>query len=96
MALSFSHAILVWARSKPADGRYNYSSHTNCVVCQFLKETGRAKKPYVYGNEWSEGKHGKPHRFDFRVDFAACLAGLGEPHRTYGAFADCLEAELVK
>lgn len=38
--------VLAWARTKPADGRYEYLDPTNCAVAQFGRETGR---PYLIG-----------------------------------------------
>ena len=39
--------VLAWARTKPADERYDYSDGSNCALCQFLDETGRAANPRV-------------------------------------------------
>lgn len=36
-----------WARTKPADEPYDYRGGINCALEQFLRETGRATKPYV-------------------------------------------------
>lgn len=46
--------VLAWARTKPAGERYNYMDNSNCALCQFLRETGRAKQPYVKGFTWVE------------------------------------------
>jgi hypothetical protein len=39
--------VLAWARTKPADEKYDYSDSGNCALCQFLRETFRAASPSV-------------------------------------------------
>lgn len=90
MALSFSHAILEWARSKPAGERYDYCSNGNCAIAQFLRETGRAKQPMVGFNDWCEGLWGVEHFFDRRIAEAA-----ERRPETFGAFAARLESALA-
>lgn len=63
--------VLAWARTKPADEEYDYCSNGNCAVAQFLKETGRAKKPRVHPEDWYDGKRGKAHDLDYRISCAA-------------------------
>lgn len=96
MALSFTHAILEWARSKPADEAYDYCSPDSCAISQFLRDTGRAAKPMVALNRWDDwsSKSHFPlrHKFDTRIDDAAIDAGADFPDRTFGGFAKRLEA----
>jgi hypothetical protein len=48
MATDFTIAdVLAWARTKPADARYDYGDPNNCALCQFLSDTGRAERPTV-------------------------------------------------
>jgi hypothetical protein len=62
MAADFTIAdMLAWARTKPADEPYLYTSSGNCALCQFLRETGRAVKPQVgpwldnvFAGHWSD------------------------------------------
>lgn len=93
MSLSFTHAILEWARSKPADKAYDYLSNDNCIIAQFLKETGRAAKPSVDGHGWCDGD-GPEHPYDWRVDQAA-NTGWADT-QTFGAFAARLEKAMVR
>jgi hypothetical protein len=44
--------VLAWARTK--SGGYDYLNSRNCALCQFLRETGRAAKPYATGFDWSD------------------------------------------
>lgn len=39
--------VLAWARTKPADEHYSYTSPTNCALCHFLRDTGRSPEPRV-------------------------------------------------
>lgn len=39
--------VLAWARTKPADERYDYQSRYDCALCHFLRDTGRARSPVV-------------------------------------------------
>ena len=34
--------VLAWARTKPADERYNYCDSFKCAVAQFGRDTGRS------------------------------------------------------
>lgn len=93
MALSFGYAVLEWARTKPADERYNYVSNCGCAVAQFLKDTGRCRDPMVLASAWYDRSDGYTglHRLPLSVDYAASAL----PH-TFGAFADRLEKALAK
>jgi hypothetical protein len=58
MATDFTISdVLAWARTKPAIGEFDYFDNTNCALCQFLRETGRATAPIVYGWDWTDGNH---------------------------------------
>lgn len=48
--------VLAWARTKPADERYNYQDSTNCALCQFLRDTDRAERPRV--SMWADNVRG--------------------------------------
>jgi hypothetical protein len=50
--------VLAWARTKPADERYDYTASSNCALCQFLRETGRGVNPSVGPDGWSGGERG--------------------------------------
>ena len=39
--------VLAWARTKPADERYDYGDPSDCALCHFLIVTGRAVDPSV-------------------------------------------------
>lgn len=46
--------VLAWARTKPADERYDYDDVANCAMCQFLRDTGRASDPNVGSLTWDD------------------------------------------
>ncbi len=89
MSLSFTYAVIQWAKSKPASEGYEYVDFQNCAICQFLRETGRCENPAVSHNEWRDRDRVEYpalyHQFDKRVEKAA----MGWP-RTFGGFADRL------
>ncbi len=39
--------VLEWARTKPADERYNYTMPMSCALCHFLRDTGRCAEPII-------------------------------------------------
>jgi hypothetical protein len=44
--------VLNWARTKPADERYDYTESSNCALCQFLRDTARVASPGVLPDRW--------------------------------------------
>lgn len=46
--------IIEWLKTKPADASYNYLDNGNCLLAQYLKETGQAIDPYVNAAYWFE------------------------------------------
>jgi hypothetical protein len=54
--------VLAWARTKPADEHYRYNDNTNCALCQFLRETGRARAPSAGSVTWADWESGIPYR----------------------------------
>lgn len=83
--------VLAWARTKPRDGWYDYCDPSNCAVCQFLIETGRATAPAIGFNEIEEAG-AETRYFDERIARAANSAL--ETGWTFGAFADRLEQAM--
>lgn len=82
--------VLAWARTKPADGGYDYSSNNGCAIACFLIETGRSKNPLVGGDgEWDDRRGRERPSPEGLRDTAR-----GVPF-TFGAFADRLEALTV-
>lgn len=47
--------VLAWARTKPANERYDYCSNGQCALAQFLRATGRAADPQVVSWAWQDG-----------------------------------------
>jgi hypothetical protein len=92
--------ILAWARMKPADEAYRYTSSRDCAVCQFLRETGRCRTPSISSNRWYDYEAAKyePHYFDDRIDTAANWASVNNEKyngtATFAEFADELEKVL--
>lgn len=90
--------VLAWARTKPADERYNYSDNTNCALCQFLRETGRAVSPTVvpyFGADdpeggWRDTEDGDLRQYGAALDDA--VRGSSDGRRwTFGALVKRLE-----
>ena len=98
MATDFTiRDVLEWARTKPADGRYNYNSNENCALCQFLRETGRAKFPTLGSTFWSDwelgyyqGEEGPILNIPREIDKAA-HADEVPSHWTFGGLVSRLE-----
>jgi hypothetical protein len=78
--------VLAWARTKPAGEVYNYVDPTNCALCQFLRETGRATEPNVNPFTWRDGVKATK-RFSLPNGLDAALS-----EDTFGALATRLEA----
>jgi hypothetical protein len=78
--------VLAWARTKPADEAYRYNSNTDCALCQFLRETGRAERPSVGGTTWRPVAFSGVER---RIPEQICQALLAD---TFGALVKRLEA----
>ena len=95
MALSFSHAILEWARNKPADEAYDYYDHGYCAVAQFLIDTGRATNRDCAGGSYWMDDGGVAHTLPRAVD-AAAQGRDREDAWTFGQFADRLEQALAR
>jgi hypothetical protein len=81
MATDFTIAdVLAWARTKPAGQAYSYMDIFNCALCQFLRETGRAREPQVGGYDWRDtavpGSTRTP--FDERLKAPLCGTTFGQ------------------
>lgn len=93
--------VLAWARTKPADESYDYASHNNCALCQFVKETGRVAFPSLGGNHGSGAtlQDMRTWKTVGVIPDAICKAanpGLGEDAKTFGGLAKRLEALLLE
>lgn len=84
MSQSLSQQFLTWCRSKPADEEYDYVSHENCALAQFLKDAGYCEKPHCRGSYWIDDD-GASHSIPKKLIYA-----LISP--TFGALADRLES----
>lgn len=97
--------VLAWARTKPADGRYDYDSSTRCALCCFLRETGRATSPVVdmevFGKaRWRDRYGTGGQQYDIAIDAAVRGVtkdelndnGYNEDLWTYGKLVSRLEA----
>lgn len=73
--------FLAWARTKPADQAYCYTSNGECAVAQFLRDTGRAAEPRVCPWQWRDGLDGAWHRFSDEIEDAVD----GQAANTFGA-----------
>jgi hypothetical protein len=82
---SFDQQVADWARTKPADDKYDYGSNDDCALCQFLREGGFAKQPRVGGDYWKEGLGGARNAFSEKLELA-----LASGPYTFGALADRL------
>lgn len=88
---SMAHQFLDFARSKPADESYVYTSCVGCAFAQFLREHGYAKEPSTSRDGWHDraterlrDQRPQPFPDDVLVD---------EPW-TFGALASRLETAL--
>jgi hypothetical protein len=63
--------VLAWARTKPADERYNYVDPHNCAISQFLRDTGRAVTPVVNQMSWWDEEDGEPQTYPWEISSAA-------------------------
>jgi hypothetical protein len=71
--------VLAWARTKPADEGYCYTSSGHCALCQFLRETGRAEKPGVDPLTWTDlAKHSGRVEFPIPPALDDALAAHGQ------------------
>lgn len=88
--------VLAWARTKPATERYPYMDCFECVICQFLRDTGRAEEPVVEMNgEWSDAtRPNGPFCASPRAVNIAAQNNMERDSWTFGAFADRLEKAL--
>lgn len=89
--------VLAWARTKPADGSYTYADASNCALCQFLRDTGRAGSPSVdpdsYGDLSATDWHVRKPLPAGANDAALGRDEFGIPGRlTFGALVARLEA----
>ena len=93
---SLEHQALAYFRSKPADEEYNFSSTTNCAMCQFLRDTGYPVAG-AGGDYWRDTNHEKHDLPSSLTSWDRGGSGVlsSEPW-TFGALADRLAAELAK
>ena len=75
--------FLAWARTKPADERYDYWDTRNCAMCQFLRDRGLPVRAAGGDGGWEDADE-QWHEAPQRIPLAA------EPH-TYGALVTRLE-----
>ncbi len=83
--------FLEWARTKPAGESYRYSDIDNCALCQFLRETGRAKQPTVGGatwRDWGPTRYGLSPGSAQKIPSDLMLPLMGD---TFGALVERLE-----
>lgn len=93
--------VLAWARTKPADGYYPFEQASECALCIFLRDTGRADNPVVgpyvceeFPASWNE-LGGPDHVFSLELDDALSarrVCGAREVRWTFGALVTRLEA----
>jgi hypothetical protein len=79
--------VLEWARTKPADERYDYVSSCRCALAQFLIAT-RDPNARAFPGSWIDGL-GQDHPLDSRIDDAA--QGSCPNDRTFGKLVERLE-----
>lgn len=102
MASDFTIAdVLAWARTKPADERYDYQDTGNCALCQFLKASGLAERPYVemywadvpggWRDRGASGLSGYPEVMEPALSGDGSFGGNSELW-TFGALVERLEA----
>ena len=86
MASFTRRTFLAWLKTKPADEEYDYLDNNQCVVAQFLKDTGRMSKPNVGGFDFRNKAARDPRA---STDLPAFLSGvvLHEAPTTFGALA---------
>jgi len=87
--------VLAWARTKPTGDAYDYMKSRDCALCQFLRDTGRAERPRVIPQRYTDdsGDHELP-------EWADCVSlGAGEAFNddvserwTFGRLVKRLEA----
>ena len=70
-------ALVKWLKTKPAGKRYNYGSIHNCLLAQFLKETGAIGPHELIGGTFY-GNRNLPIPVRLRI-----IAGQGKS--TFGA-----------
>lgn len=75
--------VLAWARTKPADERYNFIDAANCALGCFLRETRNVSEIDLYANDpyFAEIEHSPLGR---------ALIGA----RTYGELVELLERSV--
>ena len=90
MATDFTISdVLAWARTKPADERYDYENPRNCALCQFLRETGRCDAPAVSsGYGWGEASAPMRSRRQYPSELESPLSRSD----TFGGLVKRLEA----
>jgi hypothetical protein len=91
MATDFTIAdVLAWARTKPADERYDYEDSGNCALCQYLREVTGDEEPSVGSTIYYPITGGVAPLPDWANDAAV---GDGKPKsHTFGLFVKRLEA----
>jgi hypothetical protein len=96
--------VLAWALTKPADQTYDYQAKGNCALCQFLRETGRAREPKVlahFGDKVGFWTDADQPTFDYSRELEFALAGpdgihLSESHHwTFGGLVKRLQPLTV-
>jgi hypothetical protein len=71
--------VLAWARTKPADEKYDYVDNRQCALAQFLRETEIAKDPYVIPcGYWLNGRRGRNRQFGYALNTALHADTFGE------------------
>jgi hypothetical protein len=85
---SFDQQVADWARTKPADEAYNYTSPCNCAIAQFLIASGISDAPGVGDEDWLD--YGAPN-IRHPISKSLNMAVLDHP-RTFGALADRLSS----
>jgi hypothetical protein len=87
---SFDQQVADWARTKPADEAYDYTSPCGCALFQFMMERGYPVR-FVYAFHWVE-TGGQSHWFNDgnRLAFTPASGAVAERPWTFGALADRL------
>ena len=74
--------LLAWAKTKPADETYTYTSPSDCALAQFIKETKKPHYVIVSPYDWTEYysdrqrvTHQIPTNLQDRLIFGCCTFG---------------------
>jgi hypothetical protein len=74
--------VLAWARTKPADERYDFTNSLACALAQFGKATGRLHLV---------GSSGSATLFELGPDVEDAFACGSDDHETFGQLVRNLE-----